>query len=127
MTFLFFTLITAQTWNINLRIFWFSPIKNCFPPLYLSQILSVDPIHSEDRTVYPGSHSGTSGDEVLPRNAAMDESGDKKLFAHSSCENLLQQLKVGFSQIFCILYTFCCCFDGVFTCQAFFPNTFFYD
>lgn len=56
--------------------------------------------------MYPGSHSGTPGDEVLPRNAAMDESGDKKLFAHSSCEILLQQLKVGFLQIFCILYTF---------------------
>lgn len=106
MTFLVFTLITAQTWNNNLRIFWFSPIKSCFPPLYLSQILSVDPIHSGDMTVYPGSHSGTPGDEVLPRNAAMDESGDRKLFAHSSHETLLQQLKVFCFFFFNIYFVF---------------------
>lgn len=78
MIFLFFTLVTAQTWNNNLSIFWFSPIRSCFPPIHLSQILSVDLIHSKDTTVYPGSHSGTPGDESLPRNAAVDESGDRK-------------------------------------------------
>lgn len=56
----------------------------------------MNPIHSEDMTVYPGSLSGTSEDEVLPRNAAMGESGDRKWFALSSHETLLQQIKVGF-------------------------------
>lgn len=54
----------------------------------------MDPIPSEDMTVYPRSFSGTSRDKVLPRNAAMDESGDRKCFACSSHETLLQQLKV---------------------------------
>lgn len=47
-------------------------------------------------TVYPRSLSWTSGDEVLPSNATMDESGDRKLFARSSHKTLLQQLKVVF-------------------------------
>lgn len=53
-------------------------------------------------TVYPRSLSGTPGGEVLPGNAAMDESGDRKLFAHSSHKTLLQQLKVVFLYIYCI-------------------------
>lgn len=32
-----FPLITAQTWNNNLRVFWLSSSVSSFPPLYLSQ------------------------------------------------------------------------------------------
>jgi len=71
----------------------------------------VDAVHSEDTTVYPGSHLGTPGDGALPRNAAMDESGDRKLFAHSSREILLQQLEVVFYIyfLFYILLNFFVC------------------
>lgn len=87
----------------------------------------MDPVPSEDMTVYPRSFSGTPEDEVLPRNAAMDGSGDRKLFAYSSLKTLLQQLKMFFIYTFCIFYGYdFFCFDGVCTCLASFSNSFFY-
>lgn len=85
----------------------------------------MDPIPSEDMTVHPRILFGTPGDEVLPRNAAMDESGDRKL--PTSPIRLSQQLKVVFYIYILYLYAYeCFCFDGVSTCSASFSTSFFY-